>query len=54
MSLFRPGVRVRELAAPGRAGTVRQVRGIGRNARIIVGLDHWYLVSFTPGQLVLL
>lgn len=52
-SLYRPGTRVQELAAPYRKGTVIAVRGRGSYALIWVRLDGRGAVAFHPGGLSL-
>lgn len=51
---WRIGRRVQEAATPHRKGTIRNVRGTGGNAIVIVGLDGFTQVSFHPAQLTLL
>lgn len=52
-SLYMPGTRVRELAAPYREGTVVVVRGRGAYALVYVRLDGRGIVAFHPGGLSL-
>jgi hypothetical protein len=50
-SLYHPGTRVQELAAPHRRGTVIAVRGRGPYALLWVHLDGRGFVAFRPAGL---
>lgn len=52
-SLYRPGQRVQEAAAPHRKGTVTAVKGRGAFALIWVRLDGLGTAAFRPGGLTL-
>lgn len=51
---WHPGRRVQEVAAPHRKGTIVAVLQPGPNATIVVRLDGWHAVSFSPAQLILI
>ena len=50
-TLWKPGKRVQQTAAPHRKGTVSRVAGTGQNARITVNFDGGHAVTLYPGQL---
>lgn len=50
-AVFKVGQRVKELAPPGRTGSVRAVNGSGNFAVIVVNLGGRAPVSFRPAQL---
>ena len=48
------GRAVQEAAPPRRKGTIKQVKGVGQNAVVVVNLKGHPPQSFKPAQLILL